>query len=81
MTNAASNMPDRPPLAPKASSREGPALPEGPFPDARDIPDMRRDAIEEAAETSPEAYARFARLNRLEAEADPALTRMEDMKG
>jgi hypothetical protein len=41
----------------------------------RDIPDLRRDAIEEAAETSREARERVAQLNALEAAADPTLHR------
>jgi hypothetical protein len=41
----------------------------------RDIPDLRRDAIEEAAETSREARERVARLNAVEAAADPTLHR------
>ena len=45
------------------------------FPVPRDIPDLRRDAIEEASETSPEALERIARLNAREAAADPALQR------
>ncbi len=41
----------------------------------RDVPDLRRDAIEEAAETSRDARERVARLNALEAAADPTLHR------
>jgi hypothetical protein len=41
----------------------------------REIPDLRRDAIEEAAETSPEARERIQRLNAVEAAADPTLHR------
>jgi hypothetical protein len=42
-----------------------------------DVPDLRRDAIEEAAETSPEALGRVADLNAREAAADPAFARPE----
>jgi hypothetical protein len=48
------------------------------FPVPRDIPDLRRDAIEEASETSPEAHERTARLNALEAAADPTLQRPDN---
>jgi hypothetical protein len=41
----------------------------------RDVPDLRRDAIEEAAETSREARERIGRLNAVEAAADPTLHR------
>src|SRR5579862_7683879 len=39
----------------------------------RDVPDHRRDAIEEAAETSPEATSRIDQLNAKERAVDPAL--------
>jgi hypothetical protein len=45
------------------------------FPTMRNLPDMRRDAIEEAAETSPEARSRVARMNTDEATEDRSLTR------
>ena len=69
-----------PPGAPRVRTSD-PSPPEAIFgPDTlggqRDIPDMRRDAIEEASETSGEARERFDRLNAREAEADPALHRL-----
>jgi hypothetical protein len=42
-------------------------------PDA--MPDLRRDAIEEAAETSPEARMRIDELNAREAAMDASLSR------
>lgn len=44
-------------------------------PDVPPIPDMRRDAIEEAAETSSEARGRIDRMDAQEAAADPTLRR------
>jgi hypothetical protein len=48
------------------------------FPTMPNLPDMRRDAIEEAAETSSEARARVSRMNDDEATADPTLSRPSD---
>lgn len=45
------------------------------FPTMPNLPDLRRDAIEESAETSPEARSRFAAMNAEEATADPTLRR------
>jgi len=39
------------------------------------VPDLRRDALEEAAETSPEARERVQALDRREAAVDPAFER------
>jgi hypothetical protein len=39
------------------------------------LPDLRRDSIEEAAQTSPEARSRFAEMNAEEATVDPTLRR------
>lgn len=47
------------------------------FPTMPNLPDMRRDAIDEAAETSPEARARVARMNADEAAEDESLTRRQ----
>jgi hypothetical protein len=45
------------------------------FPTMPNMPDLRRDAIEEAAETSAEARARVAQMNTEEATIDPTLNR------
>lgn len=71
--------PRAPDPAEAAATREASAAPaedEAPlFPTMPNLPDLRRDAIEEAAETSPEARSRFAEMNTEEATADPALRR------
>jgi hypothetical protein len=45
------------------------------FPTMPNLPDLRRDSIEEAAQTSPEARSRFAEMNAEEATVDPTLRR------
>ncbi|GEM_PF-4622949 len=59
--------PDPPDPPPPSTPRddEGRSIP-------GDVPDLRRDALEEAAETSTEALDRTRRLDELEAAADPA---------
>lgn len=65
-----------PPSPRRAAAQDDTRLDLAPIPaDLPPVPDMRRDAIEEAAETSPEARARIERLDTLEAGADPALRR------
>ena len=71
--------PRAPDPAEAATTREASAAPaedDAPlFPTMRNLPDLRRDAIEEAAETSPEARSRFAAMNSAEATGDPTLRR------
>jgi hypothetical protein len=67
---AAGDVAARDAVPPSSASAPFDTLENGTMPDP--VPDLRRDALEEAAETSPEARERVQELDRRDAAANPA---------